>query len=124
MSSSSMAARQRPPAAHNLVELVSRHRAERSPPALDVLKEAVELRGEITDDDRRAAAERSGLPEAAVYGISTFYDELLQPRGEGHVRVSTGTECFASCAEDHIEERRRGFGLELAQRAEDQSVSL
>ena len=37
----------------------------------------MDRRGEITDDDRRVAAERSGLPEAAVYGISTFYDDLL-----------------------------------------------
>jgi NADH:ubiquinone oxidoreductase subunit F (NADH-binding)/NADH:ubiquinone oxidoreductase subunit E len=124
MSSSSMAARQRPPASHNLVELVRRHHAERAPTALEVLKEAVELRGEITDDDRRVAAERSGLPEAAVYGISTFYDDLLQPRGERHVRVCTGTACFASCGEDHVEELGRGLGLELGQRAEDKSVSL
>jgi NADH:ubiquinone oxidoreductase subunit F (NADH-binding)/NADH:ubiquinone oxidoreductase subunit E len=124
MSSSSMAARQRPPASHNLVELVRRHHAERAPTALEVLKEAVDLRGEITDDDRRVAAERSGLPEAAVYGISTFYDDLLQPRGERHVRVCTGTACFASCGEDHVEELKRGFGLELGQRAEDKSVSL
>src|ERR1700758_1341160 len=124
MSSSSMAARQRPPASHNLVELVRRHHAERAPTALEVLKEAMERRGEITDDDRRVAAERSGLPEAAVYGISTFYDDLLQPRGERHVRVCTGTACFASCGEGHVEELRRGFGLELGQRAEDKSVSL
>src|SRR6201994_185089 len=124
MSSSPTAPRQRPPASHNLVELVRRHHAERAPTALEVLKEAVELRGEITDDDRRVAAERSGLPEAGVYGISTFYDDLLQPRGERHVRVCTGTACFASCGEDHVEELGRGFGLELGQRAEDKSVSL
>lgn len=84
----------------------------------------MELGGEITDDDRRVAAERSGLPEAAVYGISTFYDDLLPPRGERHVRVCTGTACFASCGEDHVEELKRGFGLELGQRAPDKSVSL
>src|SRR6202012_678696 len=98
---SSRAAAERPPASHNLVELVRRHHAERAPTALEVLKEAIELRGEITDDDRRVAAERAGPPEAAVYGISTFYDDLLQPRGERHVRVCTGTACFASCGEDH-----------------------
>ncbi len=37
--------------------------------------------GEITDEDRRAAAEASGLPEAAVYGVSTFYDDLLAAAG-------------------------------------------
>jgi hypothetical protein len=62
MSSSPTAAEQRPPASHNLVELVRRHHAERAPTALEVLKDAIERRGEITDDDRRVAAERSGLP--------------------------------------------------------------
>jgi NADH:ubiquinone oxidoreductase subunit F (NADH-binding)/NADH:ubiquinone oxidoreductase subunit E len=121
---SSTSARPRPPASHNLVELVKRHHAERAPTALAVLKEAIERRGEITDDDRRVAAERSGLPEAAVYGISTFYDDLLQPRGKRHVRVCTGTACFASCGETHVKDLTRGLGVELGQRAEDKSVSL
>src|ERR1700752_3180639 len=84
----------------------------------------MERRGETTDGARRVAAERSGLPEAAVYGISTFYDDLLQPRGERHVRVCTGTACFAACGEDHIEELKRGLGLEPGQRAEAKAVSL
>src|SRR5215475_7327272 len=69
----------------NLVELVRRHHEQGAPTALEVLKEAMDRRGEITDDDRRVAAERSGLPEAAVHGVSTFYDDLLIPRGERHV---------------------------------------
>ena len=54
--------------------------------ALAVLKQAVETRGELTDDDRRLAAVRSGLPEATVYGISTFYDDFVRPRGRRHVQ--------------------------------------
>jgi NADH:ubiquinone oxidoreductase subunit F (NADH-binding)/NADH:ubiquinone oxidoreductase subunit E len=124
MPSPSTAAQQRTPTSQNLVELVRRHHAERAPTALQVLKDAMERQGEITDEDRRAAAERSGLPEAAVYGISTFYDDLLQPHGEQHIRVCTGTACFAACGEDHIEELKRGLGLDLGARAEDRSVSL
>jgi NADH:ubiquinone oxidoreductase subunit F (NADH-binding)/NADH:ubiquinone oxidoreductase subunit E len=112
------------PASHNLVELVRRHHAEQAPTALEVLKEAMERRGEITDDDRRVAAERSGLPEAAVYGISTFYDDLLQPRGKRHIRVCTGTACFAACGDAHVEELRHGLGLELGERSKDKSISL
>src|ERR1700755_2532272 len=110
--------------ASTLAQLTRRHHAEGAPTALAVLKEAMERRGEITDDDRRVAAERSGLPEAAVYGVSTFYDDLLAPRGERHVRVCTGTACFAATGDDHVKELGRGFGLELGQRAEDKSVSL
>ncbi len=92
--------------------------------ALAVLKQALDARGVLTDDDRREAAARSGLPEATVHGVSTFYDDLLQPRGERHVRVCTGTACFAATADAHIDELRDGLGLDLGQRAEDGSVSL
>jgi NADH:ubiquinone oxidoreductase subunit F (NADH-binding)/NADH:ubiquinone oxidoreductase subunit E len=108
----------------NLIELVRRHHAVDAPTALEVLKEAIDARGEITDEDRRAAAERSGLPEAAVYGVSTFYDDLLQPRGARHVRVCTGTACFAATGDAHVDALRDGLGLQMGERSEDGSVSL
>src|SRR3954467_15091079 len=92
-----------PAVSRNLVELVRRHHEQGAPTALEVLKEAMDQRGEITDDDRRVAAERSGLPEAAVHGVSTFYDDLIAPRGERHVRVCTGTACFAANADAHVD---------------------
>jgi NADH:ubiquinone oxidoreductase subunit F (NADH-binding)/NADH:ubiquinone oxidoreductase subunit E len=108
----------------NLVELIRRHHAVDAPTALDVLKEAMEDHGELTDADRRAAAEASGLPEAAVYGVSTFYDDLLAPRGSRHVRVCTGTACFAAARERPVEELSAGLGLAPGERAADGSVSL
>ncbi len=108
----------------NLVELVRRHHAVDAPSALDVLKEAVEQRGELTDEDRREAARRSGLPEATVHGVSTFYDDLLQPRGARHVRVCTGTACFAATGDAHVDALRDGLGVGLGERAADGSVPL
>jgi len=108
----------------NLVELVRRHHAEQAPTALDVLKAAIDDRGEISDEDRRLAAERSGLPEAAVYGVSTFYDDLLAPRGARHVRVCTGTACFAASGDAHVEALRDGLGVGLGERGADGAVSL
>jgi NADH:ubiquinone oxidoreductase subunit F (NADH-binding)/NADH:ubiquinone oxidoreductase subunit E len=108
----------------NLVELIRRHHAVDAPTALDVLKEAMEDHGELTDADRRAAAEVSGLPEAAVYGVSTFYDDLLAPRGERHVRVCTGTACFVAAGERPVEELSAGLDLAPGERSADGSVSL
>jgi bidirectional [NiFe] hydrogenase diaphorase subunit len=108
----------------NLVELIRRHHEHDAPTALEVLKEAMDARGTITDDDRRDAAQRSGLPEATVYGVSTFYDDLLQPRGERHVRVCTGTACFAATRDAHVDALRDGLGVELGARREDGAVSL
>ena len=93
----------------NLVELIRRHHAHDAPTALGGAQGGGRRRdGEITDDDRREAARRSGLPEAAVYGVSTFYDDLLHPRGARHVRVCTGTACFAATGDAHVDELRDG----------------
>lgn len=108
----------------NLTELVRRHHAVQAPSALDVLKRAVADHGEVTDEDRRQAAELSGLPEASVYGVSDFYDDLLAPRGERHLRVCTGTACFAATGGAHVDAIREGLGLELGERSADGSVSL
>jgi NADH:ubiquinone oxidoreductase subunit F (NADH-binding)/NADH:ubiquinone oxidoreductase subunit E len=108
----------------NLVELIRRHHQVQAPTALEVLKEAMDDHGELTDADRERAAELSGLPEAAVYGVSTFYDDLLAPRGARHVRVCTGTACFAAAGESHVDAVRAELGLELGERSEDGSVSL
>jgi NADH:ubiquinone oxidoreductase subunit F (NADH-binding)/NADH:ubiquinone oxidoreductase subunit E len=108
----------------NLVELIRRHHAVSAPTALDVLKAAVADHGELTDEDRRHAAEVSGLPEASVYGVSTFYDDLLAPRGERHVRVCSGTACFAATGGAHIDALQESLGLGLGERSADGAASL
>jgi NADH:ubiquinone oxidoreductase subunit F (NADH-binding)/NADH:ubiquinone oxidoreductase subunit E len=81
-------------------------------------------KGELNDDDIKLAAARSGLPEATVYGISTFYDDLLQPRGERHVRVCTGTACFAATGDSHVDDIKAGLGLDFGERSKDGKTSL
>jgi NADH:ubiquinone oxidoreductase subunit F (NADH-binding)/NADH:ubiquinone oxidoreductase subunit E len=108
----------------NLTDILRAHESESRPTALDVLKEAMDERGEVTDADRKRAAAASGLPEATVYGISSFYDDLVQPRGRRHVLVCTGTACWASDFGAHVEAVEQGLGLARGERAEDGSVSL
>lgn len=108
----------------NLVELIRRHHAVDAPTALELLKEAMEDHGELTDADRRHVAAVSGLPEAAVYGVSTFYDDLLAPRGHRHVRVCTGTACFVAAGDRPVERLSAGLGLAPGERSADGSVSL
>ena len=83
--------------ARNLTELLVRHDGpEVGQTPLDLLKAAVDDHGAVTDDDRRRVAAATGLPEAFVHGVSTFYDDLTQPRGSRHVRACTGTACWRS----------------------------
>ncbi len=106
----------------NLTELVARKGA--APTALDRLKAAIDEHGEITDDDRRRAAALSGLPEATVHGVSTFYDDLTQPRGRRHVRVCTATGCWSADFGAHVDDLEAGLGLRLGERSADGSCSL
>ena len=109
----------------NVIELlVRRSRTEGAPTALDVLKDAVEDHGQVTDDDRRRAAALTGMPEAAVYGVSSYYDDLIQPRGARHIRVCTGTACWAADFDEHVESVKQGFGLDFGTVTDDGAVSL
>jgi NADH:ubiquinone oxidoreductase subunit F (NADH-binding)/NADH:ubiquinone oxidoreductase subunit E len=108
----------------NLVELIRRHHSVHAPTALELLKAAVDDHGEVTDEDRRHAAEVSGLPEATVYGISSFYDDLLAPRGARHVRVCTGTACWAATGGAHVDAVKEGLKLDLGEKSADGETSL
>jgi NADH-quinone oxidoreductase subunit F len=108
----------------NLTDILRAREAEARPTALGVLKEAMDEHGEIGDEDRRRAAALSGLPEATVYGVSTFYDDLVQPRGRRHVSVCTGTACWASDFGEHVAAVGEGLGLGLGERSDDGEVSL
>jgi NADH:ubiquinone oxidoreductase subunit F (NADH-binding)/NADH:ubiquinone oxidoreductase subunit E len=107
----------------NLIELLKR-RDGGAVTALDVLRQAMDEHGRITDDDRRRAAELSGLPEAAVYGVSTFYDDLVQPRGQRNVRVCTGTACWAAEFDGQVRELETSLGVALGDRSDDGELSL
>jgi NADH:ubiquinone oxidoreductase subunit F (NADH-binding)/NADH:ubiquinone oxidoreductase subunit E len=106
----------------NLTELVARNGGAIT--ALDRLKASIDEHGEITDDDRRHAAALSGLPEATVYGVSTYYDDLTQPRGTRHVRVCTATGCWAADYGAHVTDVEAGLGLRLGERSSDGACSL
>ena len=109
----------------NLIELLKRTGANGGTrTALAVLREAVDERGAVTDDDRRLAAQVSGLPEAAVYGVSSYYDDLRQPRGRRHVRVCTGTACWAADFDEHVSGLEAGLGVGMGECSADGEVSL
>jgi NADH:ubiquinone oxidoreductase subunit F (NADH-binding)/NADH:ubiquinone oxidoreductase subunit E len=107
----------------NLIELLKRHE-DGSATALEVLRRAADDHGALTDDDRREAAVVSGLPEATVFGVSTFYDDLIQPRGRRNVRVCTGTACWAASFDSQIGELSSALGVELGTCSEDGALSL
>jgi NADH:ubiquinone oxidoreductase subunit F (NADH-binding)/NADH:ubiquinone oxidoreductase subunit E len=99
----------------NLVSLLNRTSAIGAPTAVELLAAAHAEHGGITDEDVRAVAARTGLPEATVHGVATFYDDLRVPAAARQVRVCTGTACFAAARERHVDALRAGLGLELGE---------
>ncbi|HVP03033.1 MAG TPA: NAD(P)H-dependent oxidoreductase subunit E [Solirubrobacteraceae bacterium] len=108
----------------NLVELARRAGAPGGPTAVEQLAQVAAQRGEVTDEDIRAVAARTGLPEAAVYGVATFYEDLHAARGRRHVRACTGTACFAATGGAHLGALADGLGVEPGERSADGELSL
>ena len=108
----------------NLIKLTRRHHPVDAPTALSKLSAIVAETGTLTDDDIRSVAVDYQLPEASVYGIATFYDDLIAPRGERHVRICTGTACFEAGDADSAQRICDGLGVGMGEVSDDGSVSV
>lgn len=108
----------------NLADLISRHEDGLENNAIALLDKARERDGEITREAMREVAEQTGLPEATVYGISTYYDDFLRPFGRREVCVCTGTACWEAGGDAVIEELEEGLGLKMGEATPDASLSL
>ena len=79
----------------------------------------MDQRGEITDDDRRAR--RRALGPARGRRLRHL-DVLRRPAAAArrrHVRVCTGTACFAATGDAHVDAIRDALGAELGERSAD-----
>src|SRR5689334_25425477 len=80
---------------------------------------------QITADDVAAVARASGQPEAAVWGIATYYGDLgTARRGRTRVKVCKGTACHAACADASVGWMEEALGLRVGETSADGSVSL
>ncbi|MBS2018060.1 MAG: NAD(P)H-dependent oxidoreductase subunit E [Deltaproteobacteria bacterium] len=111
---------------HNLVQL-RRNRGDLGVEntVLQRLKHVMHERRVITADDVRAVAEATGQPEAAAYGVATYYGDLgTAPRGRVRVKVCKGTACHAACADASVSWMADALGLAEGETRADGAVSL
>ncbi len=79
----------------------------------------------ITPEDVAAVARATGQPEAAVYGVATYYGDLgTRPRGRTRVKVCRGTACHAACGDASTSWMEDALGVALDQTSDDGAVSL
>lgn len=82
-------------------------------------------RREITADDIAAIAKAVHQPEAAVYGVATYYGDLgMKRRGRARVKVCKGTACFAACSDASVGWLEDALGVKLGETSADGAVSL
>ena len=72
----------------------------------------LERAGGLSPGVARRVARETGVPEAEVYGVASFYDLLARP--EAKLRVCTGLSCRLAGA-DALLEAARGAGLPVAE---------
>jgi NADH:ubiquinone oxidoreductase subunit F (NADH-binding)/NADH:ubiquinone oxidoreductase subunit E len=92
---------------------------------LQRLKKVMHEHRVITADDVAAVARASGQPEAAVWGIATYYGDLgTAPRGKTRVKVCKGTACHAACGDASVGWMEEALGLREGETSKDGAVSL
>lgn len=80
---------------------------------------------EITADDVASIAKATHQPEAAVYGVATYYGDLgTKKRGRTRVKVCKGTACFAACSDASVGWMEDALGVKLGETSVDGAVSL
>ena len=93
--------------------------------ALQRLKHVMHERRVITPDDVAAVARASGQPEAAVWGVATYYGDLgTERRGRTRVKVCKGTACHATCNDASVSWMEEALGLRVGETSADGEVSL
>ena len=112
------------PVSHNLVQLRLR-RGSATDNALQRLKAVMHEKREITPEDIAAIAKATHQPEAAVFGVATYYGDLgMKKRGRTRVKVCKGTACFAACHDASVHWMEDALGVKLGETSADGSVSL
>ena len=93
--------------------------------ALQRLKHVMHERRVITAEDITAIAKATGQPEAAVYGVATYYGDLgVTPRGRTRVKICKGAACHAARGEAHVGWLEDALGVRLGETSADGAVSL
>ena len=114
------------PVPQNLVQL-RRNRGDLGvdQTALQRLKHVMHENRVITSDDVATIARASGQPEAAVWGVATYYGDLgTERRGKTRVKVCKGTACHAACADASVGWMEEALGLHAGETSNDGAVSL
>lgn len=96
-------------------------------PGSALLDSLARARARTTEPPKEWAAGVSrslGLPAASGLGPAGYYADLAAPHGRRHVRVCTGTACFAATGGAHLPQVESELGATSGSAASDGEVSV
>ncbi len=92
---------------------------------IPVLQQVQEELGYLPDDAMLEIARFTGVPEARVYSVATFYTLFrFTPIGRNHVMVCRGTACHVKGAPRILDELKKQLGIEEGEATPDLAFSL
>jgi bidirectional [NiFe] hydrogenase diaphorase subunit len=101
------------------------HQLFRSDALIEALHAAQEQHGHLTRELLAQLAGQLQLPPSLVYGVASFYHAFrLEPQGEHHCTVCTGTSCHIRGGTDLLRKLEKHFGISSGETAADGSISL
>lgn len=107
-----------------LKEIFSRHPAERQE-LIPILQETQRAFRYLPAAAIKEIALYLGIPESAVYGVSTFYARFrLKPLGKKTVRVCRGTACHVRGTQKVLAEMEKVLGIKAGETTPDGEYTL
>jgi len=108
----------------DLQRVFKRYSGERSE-LIPILQDVQDALGYIPRQAMSATAKFLNVPEAVVYGVTTFYAQFnLTPQGKHRVKVCLGTACHVRGGKAIMEAVQRRLGIKPGETTDDLQFSV
>jgi len=108
-----------------LLDAALRRQQHQPEALLEILHEAQELFGFLSEDVLTYVGRSLKLPLSRVYGVATFYNLFtLQPKGKHTCTVCNGTACFVKGAGGILAALEQAHGVKAGGTTADGQLSL
>jgi bidirectional [NiFe] hydrogenase diaphorase subunit len=108
-----------------MLDAAMRRHQHQADALLEILHQAQELFGFLSDDVLLYVGRSLRLPPSRVYGVATFYNYFsLKPKGAHTCTVCMGTACYVKGARDILEALERDQGVQAGGTTADGQVSV
>ncbi|MDD3920905.1 MAG: NAD(P)H-dependent oxidoreductase subunit E [Eubacteriales bacterium] len=92
---------------------------------LPIMQHAQEILGCVDEEVQNYISEKTGIPVATIFGVSTFYSLFtLKPKGKYKIGLCLGTACYVRGSKKVIEALSNQLGVEVGDSTDDGLFTL